>query len=191
MRSFLTSGQVRQSSTSPPTMLCMSSPLNPHRSSNRSSSPMSSPTPMPSPLPSRRNHTRHAQPQFPRSRSAIGSTSSSAATLFPEAATEGATPVESAMWRDRFRRRCAEKQRRDTERKDEVAKRRGMLGYGQDLMEDEEEAMKRAELEDEEVGRHADYATDFSDLQTDDHPSAEKGRACEEEGIRACNWRFR
>ena len=110
---------------------------------------------MHSPLPFTRRdhtHTRHAQPQFPRSRSQNGSTSS--LTSAADGTMEGATPVESAMWRDRFRRRCAEKQRRDTERKDQMARRRGIHVRGQDEMqdEDEEEATKRAELEDEEVG---------------------------------------
>jgi hypothetical protein len=66
------------------------------------------------------------------------------------------------MWRDRFRRRCAENERRSTERRDAVLKHRRSYVQSNAIEEDQDTARRRAELEDEEVRRACSAPADSS-----------------------------
>nr|XP_019047140.1 hypothetical protein I302_03747 [Kwoniella bestiolae CBS 10118]OCF26070.1 hypothetical protein I302_03747 [Kwoniella bestiolae CBS 10118] len=139
-----------------------SSPLNPN-SHARSSSPLSSPTPGPSsssrpfqsfslPSPSLKSpstplkSTRYIRPS---KRSSLPS-SSSTTDLF----SEGTTPMEGQMWREKFTRRVEAREKRKADRTRELDKRRGTGVGGREMSVEEEEAEdRRAQEDDEEIFR--------------------------------------
>lgn len=158
-----------------------SSPLNPNSSSQAghmgSSSPLTSPMAGPSTLPmpstpspfglhpasslSKRSSpggsfsTRYQRP-LPRARHSFPLDNTGAGDLFT---TEGTTPVEGAMWKERFSRRMEERERRKKAREADISRRRSMsvgAGAGSSSpggmsVEEEEEADRRAQEDDEEV----------------------------------------
>ncbi|ORY30388.1 hypothetical protein BCR39DRAFT_529618 [Naematelia encephala] len=148
-----------------------SSPLNPNARSDRSSSPLTSPTPFASssrgrafPALTQGLHDgsptlkhRHSQPYEYRHRpiptrytrpTAAKRHSLPAGDLF----TEGTTPTEGAMWREKFSRRIEERERRKRAREDDLERRRSSGGRDDELMS-EEEADRRAQEDDEEIFR--------------------------------------
>lgn len=151
-----------------------SSPLNPH---SGSSSPLTSPTPTtsygsmhhlyPSPQagPSRPPRMTHRPFSLPSPSSSSAGSSNSRYGKRPTAPsrqrsslppsngqvdlfTEGTSPVQGQMWRDRLSRRMEERERRKRAREGEIGRRRGQNGEG-DV--DQEEADRRAQEDDEEV----------------------------------------
>ncbi|WRT64748.1 uncharacterized protein IL334_001682 [Kwoniella shivajii] len=155
-----------------------SSPLNPN-SHVSSSSPLSSPTPSSSAsfssshtitrgyqafqLPSYRSstsspnssspssrQTRYTRPSKRSSTSLPPSSSSTGNDLF----SEGTTPMEGLMWREKFTRRVEEREKRKINRNKELDKRRGMekrLNF--DQQQEEEEFDRKAQEDDEEIFR--------------------------------------
>lgn len=63
--------------------------------------------------------------------------------------SEGTTPTEGAMWRERLARRMADRQRKKQRRDDALTRRRGMDDF--DEPEDEDERERQAQADDEEV----------------------------------------
>ena len=133
------------------------SPLNPHHTS--SSSPLSSPTPQSyasrphlhaldpfifsAPSAIKRHQTRYVRPPT-ESRRGVKYLRGPI-DLF----AEGTTPMEGAMWRERFTRRMEERDRRKKAREGDLARRRSLP---EQL--DEEEADRRSQHDDEEVRLH-------------------------------------
>jgi len=152
-------------SSSPSAMGRPSSPLNPYTNhAGPSSSPMTSPTPpqqhqFPSPFtlgapPSRQRpatnlQTRYNRPSSRRSSSFPLQTPPHPSGGDPFGEGKGATPVESAMWKERFTRRVKDRERRKRARDDDINRRRSMDRSDEIL--DEEEADRRAQEDDEEV----------------------------------------
>ena len=141
-----------------------SSPLNPHSHSGPSSSPMTSPTPhhiSPSPFtlgtPATRHRssssstpTRYTRPNAKRSPATpfpAASPYSGGGDLFGEG--KGTTPVESAMWKERFARRVQDRERRKRARAQDLDRRRSI--DTSDDVSDEDEAERVAQADDEEV----------------------------------------
>ncbi|KAK4687784.1 hypothetical protein P7C73_g2338, partial [Tremellales sp. Uapishka_1] len=131
------------------TPVLSSSPLNPNRG-ERSSSPLSSPTPSfthPIPFACSSTHhlkrvtmpTRYRRPEQAK-RLSFGQKE---ADLF----SEGATPTQSAMWRDKLSRRMEESERRKRAKRQDLEERRSIV-YS-DTAETEEE-VRQAQADDEE-----------------------------------------
>ncbi|OCF76964.1 hypothetical protein I204_02673 [Kwoniella mangroviensis CBS 8886] len=145
-----------------------SSPLNPNPNV-RSSSPLSSPTPgssssryqsfsLPSPssYKSYSNGTaqlRSTRYMRPSKRASLpsSSTTPTGSDLF----SEGTTPMEGLMWREKFSRRVEAREKRKADRNNELDKRRGLSGSIQREMsvEEEEEQDRKAQEDDEEIFR--------------------------------------
>ena len=168
-------------SSSPSSSGRPSSPLNPHAhavhpSSSHASS--SSPTPpsgyasqtsLGSPLkhrshPCSQSQSRAHTLRYPRPARRHSDQSSQAGPITPRSNhtthnhshhhdifAEGATPVGSAMWKERLARRVQDRERRRRARELDLERRRGS-GYGDPVM-DEEEADRQAQADDEEVSR--------------------------------------
>lgn len=62
---------------------------------------------------------------------------------------KGTTPVESAMWKERFARRVQDRERRMRVRAQDLDRRRSI--DTSDNMDDEDEAERAAQADDEEV----------------------------------------
>lgn len=69
----------------------------------------------------------------------------------PFAESKGVTPVESAMWKEKFARRVKDRERRRKAREVDLDRRRS-IGQSDEVM-DEEEADRQAQADDEEVSR--------------------------------------
>lgn len=135
-----------------------SSPLNPHTLS--SSSPLTSPSPI---YITPKSHTLHPFSVASSSSSKQRSTrytrpveakrTSSYPTGPLDLFSEGTTPMEGTMWRERFTRRIEERERRKRVREIDLARRRSLpeSTHRIDGM-NEEEADRRAQADDEEVG---------------------------------------
>jgi len=153
-------------SSSPSALGRPSSPLNPHTNyAGPSSSPVTSPTPpqhhqFPSQFtlgappmrhrPASNLQTRYNRPSSRRASSFPLQTpphAPSGGDPFGEG--KGATPVESAMWKERFTRRVKDRERRKRARDEDINRRRSMERSDEIL--DEEEADRRAQEDDEEV----------------------------------------
>jgi len=78
---------------------------------------------------------------------------------------KGTTPVESAMWKERFARRVQDRERRMRVRAQDLDRRRSI--DTSDDMDDEDEAERAAQADDEEVSeRFADRWIRMSQLTT-------------------------
>ena len=149
--------------TTSPTMIGRpSSPLNPHAHPPSSSSPMTSPSPSTSQATIRPFHlaqssgsprslsyitpphashpTRYARPNAKRAQT---TPASSPSDFF----AEGTTPVEGAMWKERFTRRIFDRERRKKARTEDLNRRRSVENSDMD----EEEELRMAKEDDEEV----------------------------------------
>ncbi|KAL1411689.1 hypothetical protein Q8F55_002655 [Vanrija albida] len=118
--------------------LHFSSPTRPSSSSSRSHS-------APRPLSAR--YTRPTAPRRP------SGGLSSPADLFADPASAspaGATPTETAMWKDKLQRRMHDRARRKKAHDADIARRRGSES---DEYVDDDEAERRAQEEDEEIFR--------------------------------------
>ena len=183
-----------------------SSPLNPSHASS-SSSPLSSPTPLPSynitrtvRLPLTSTSSRHATRYKRPGEAQRGlSNTSSQNDLFGGG---GSTPLEGAMWRERFTRRAEERERRKQLRDDEIARRRSLtdphptpvrnqpLG---DFM-NQEESDQKAQADDEEVcslSCAAFIALSPVDISTLDYNPTESSETCSPRIARAGDRRIR
>jgi hypothetical protein len=155
-------------SSSPTALGLPSSPLNPHTTpaGPSSSSPVTSPTPShtaPSPFtlaPPSFRHRPASQPQLiPRYQRPVAkrspTTARPASDLHAQASADlfgegtGASPVQSAMWKERFARRVKDRERRRKARDDDLDRRRSI--ERSDEIVDEEEADRQAQADDEEV----------------------------------------
>ncbi|WVQ69287.1 uncharacterized protein L199_007504 [Kwoniella botswanensis] len=145
-----------------------SSPLNPNPNV-RSSSPLSSPTPgssssryqsfsLPSPSSYRSAPSGAAQlrsPRYVRPSKRPSLPSSSTTTTGSDLFSEGTTPMEGLMWREKFSRRVEAREKRKADRNNELDKRRGLSGSVKREMsvEEEEEQDRKAQEDDEEIFR--------------------------------------
>jgi hypothetical protein len=147
--------------SSPSMMGRPSSPLNPHSSPQPgSSSPLTSPTPLfhqrPSVIPylplafsitpNAHASTSQHRTRYTRRQSDPKRTPPPNADLF----AEGTTPVEGAMWKEKFARRITDRERRKRAREQDLVKRRSGSAPVEEEM-NEDEAERRAEEDDEEV----------------------------------------
>ncbi|WWC67973.1 uncharacterized protein I206_101892 [Kwoniella pini CBS 10737] len=145
-----------------------SSPLNPNL--NTSSDPLSSPTPSSSrnyqsfSLHSNKNSspsvpllsTRYIRPSSSSKKSSSSSSSrraSSSNETNSDLFSEGTTPTEGLMWREKFTRRLEERERRKKSRELNLDKKRGLQQKREFNLEEEEEADRKAQQDDEEIFR--------------------------------------
>ncbi|OWZ76119.1 hypothetical protein C366_05594 [Cryptococcus neoformans Tu401-1] len=156
-----------------------SSPLNPYTHphsitsvcpsmpASSSSPPRSSPTPclrqLPHPAPLFRSSpvsgkgklsTRYQRPARKSLPSSLTAGPSDLGTRDTDLFSEGTTPLEGAMWRERFSRRIEERERRRNARDANLNRRRGIDGFGlRGVTLDEDEAERKAQEDDEEIFR--------------------------------------
>ncbi|WVO16549.1 hypothetical protein L204_104228 [Cryptococcus depauperatus] len=145
-----------------------SSPLNPFTQPVKnhldtchasSSSPQTSPTPFfrsipggaPPPLTKSQGRKQSLSTRYERpARRISASASSPIAGTSTDLFSEGTTPLEGAMWRERFTRRMQERKRRREAKDRDLNKRRGI---SKQSSLDEEEAERKAQEDDEEIFR--------------------------------------
>ncbi|WWD00616.1 hypothetical protein V866_007551 [Kwoniella sp. B9012] len=145
-----------------------SSPLNPNPNV-RSSSPLSSPTPgssssryqsfsLPSPSSYKTSPNGAAQlrsTRYVRPSKRPSLPSSSLTPTGSDLFSEGTTPMEGLMWREKFSRRVEAREKRKADRNNELNKRRGLSesAWREMSVEEEEEQDRIAQEDDEEIFR--------------------------------------
>lgn len=95
--------------------------------------------------------------------------------------TEGTSPVQGQLWRDRLGRRMEERERRKRARENEMGRRRDIEGDDADQNQDQEAADRRAQEDDEEVSSSLSderASADIVDLPQTYGPSTEKSSTC-------------
>lgn len=95
--------------------------------------------------------------------------------------TEGTSPVQGQLWRDRLGRRMEERERRKRARENEMGRRRDVEGDDADQDQDQEAADRRAQEDDEEVSSSLSderASADIVDLPQTYGPSTEKSSTC-------------
>ncbi|WWC86885.1 uncharacterized protein L201_001764 [Kwoniella dendrophila CBS 6074] len=99
--------------------------------------------------------TRYSRPN---KKPSLGSTSSSPLPINNDSDlfSEGTTPMEGFMWREKFTRRLKERERRKEQRNQSIDKRRGIISNSVNRemsLEEEEEEDRKAQEDDEEIFR--------------------------------------